>query len=53
VVVVAGGHTVALGRVPELLARTGQADFEAAFVQLAFPVALASPAVLAMPAEAR
>jgi sodium transport system ATP-binding protein len=53
VVVVAGGHTVALGRVPELLARTGQADFEAAFVQLAFPVALASSAVLAMPAEAR
>jgi sodium transport system ATP-binding protein len=36
VVVVAGGRTVAEGSVPELMARTGHADFEAAFVQLAF-----------------
>jgi sodium transport system ATP-binding protein len=36
VVVVAGGRTVAVGTVPELLARTGQSDFEACFVQLAF-----------------
>jgi len=44
VVVMAGGCTVALGSVPELLARTGQTDFEAAFVQLAFPAAPASSA---------
>ena len=36
VVVVAGGRTVATGTVPQLLARTGQTDFEACFVQLAF-----------------
>jgi len=33
---VAGGRTVAEGTVAELLARTGQTDFEASFVQLAF-----------------
>ena len=44
VVVMAGGRTVAVGSVPELLARTGQTDFEAAFVQLAFPAAVPSPA---------
>jgi sodium transport system ATP-binding protein len=37
VVVVAHGRTVARGSVAELLAQTGQADFEEAFVQLAFP----------------
>ena len=36
VVVVAGGRTVATGSVAELLARTGQTDFEEAFVKLAF-----------------
>ena len=36
VVVVAGGRTVAQGTVPALLAQTGQTDFEACFVQLAF-----------------
>ena len=36
VVVVADGRTVAQGSVPELLAQTGQTDFEACFVQLAF-----------------
>ena len=36
VVVVAGGRTVADGSVPELLARTGQTDFEDCFVQLAY-----------------
>jgi sodium transport system ATP-binding protein len=36
VVVVAGGRTVAQGSVPALLAQTGQTDFEAGFVQLAF-----------------
>ncbi|HOB93899.1 MAG TPA: ATP-binding cassette domain-containing protein [Aquabacterium sp.] len=36
VVVVAGGRTVADGSVPALLAQTGQDDFEACFVQLAF-----------------
>jgi len=41
VVVVAGGRTVAEGSVPELLARTGQTDFEACFVQLAFGEAAA------------
>ncbi|MBL8350676.1 MAG: ATP-binding cassette domain-containing protein [Burkholderiaceae bacterium] len=41
VVVVAGGRTVAEGTVPELLARTGQTDFEAGFVQLAFGAAAA------------
>ena len=37
VVVVAEGRTVASGTVAELLARTGQDDFEEAFVHLAFP----------------
>ena len=43
VVVVAGGRTVAQGTVPALLADTGQTDFEACFVQLAFgaPAAVA------------
>ena len=36
VVVVAHGRTVAAGTVAELLERTGQSDFEEAFVQLAF-----------------
>ena len=39
VVVVAGGRTVAVGSVDELCARTGHADFEEAFVALAFPPA--------------
>lgn len=44
VVVVAGGRNVAEGTVPALLARTGHADFEACFVQLAFgPAAGPSP----------
>ena len=37
VVVVAEGRTVASGTVAELLERTGQSDFEEAFVRLAFP----------------
>jgi sodium transport system ATP-binding protein len=37
VVVVAAGRSVAAGTVPELLARTGEQDFEEAFVKLAFP----------------
>ncbi len=36
VVVVADGRTVASGTVPELLARSGESDFEACFVKLAF-----------------
>ena len=45
VVVMAGGRTVAVGSVPELLARTGHSDFEACFVQLAFaPAAVAAAA---------
>ncbi len=36
VVVVAHGRTVAAGSVPELLAQTGESDFEEAFVKLAF-----------------
>ena len=36
VVVVAHGRTVAAGTVPELLAQTGEDDFEEAFVKLAF-----------------
>ncbi len=39
VVVVADGRTVASGTVGELLERTGQSDFEEAFVRLAFPPA--------------
>ncbi|MFM9917679.1 MAG: ATP-binding cassette domain-containing protein [Rhizobacter sp.] len=37
VVVVSRGRSVADGSVDELLAQTGQTDFEEAFVQLAFP----------------
>jgi sodium transport system ATP-binding protein len=37
VVVIADGRTVASGTVAELLERTGQDDFEEAFVRLAFP----------------
>jgi sodium transport system ATP-binding protein len=37
VVVIAQGRTVAQGTVPDLLNRTGQQDFEEAFVALAFP----------------
>jgi sodium transport system ATP-binding protein len=36
VVVVSHGRTVAEGTVPELLERTGDRDFEACFVKLAF-----------------
>jgi sodium transport system ATP-binding protein len=39
VVVVAGGRNVAEGSVPALLARTGRADFESCFVELAFGAA--------------
>ncbi len=39
VVVVARGHVVASGTVPQLLASTGHSDFEESFVQLAFPPA--------------
>ena len=42
VVVVAHGRTVAAGTVPELLAQTGETDFEEAFVKLAF---VADPAL--------
>jgi len=45
VVVVAEGRTVATGTVAELLAETGQRDFEEAFVRLAFPPAPATPAL--------
>ncbi|MDQ6627314.1 MAG: ATP-binding cassette domain-containing protein [Pseudomonadota bacterium] len=48
VVVIADGRSVATGTVPELLERTGEADFEAAFVKLAF-----APVVGAPEAEAR
>ena len=41
VVVVSHGRSVACGTVPELLAQTGQQDFEEAFVALAFGDALA------------
>ncbi len=43
VVVVAQGRTVAAGTVAELNARTDQADFEEAFVALAFPAVAAAP----------
>jgi sodium transport system ATP-binding protein len=43
VVVVAEGRTVATGTVAELLAQTGQRDFEEAFVRLAFPPAPKTP----------
>jgi sodium transport system ATP-binding protein len=42
VVLVSHGRTVAEGTVPELLARSGHADFEAAFVHLAFADELAA-----------
>ena len=42
VVVVAGGRTVADGSVPALRARAGEADFEAAFVRLAYGDAAAA-----------
>jgi sodium transport system ATP-binding protein len=48
VVVVANGRTVANGTVSELLQRTGQTDFEEAFVKLAFgSVALSGRGALA------
>ncbi len=53
VVVVARGRTVAAGTVDELLERTGQTDFEEAFVRLAFvaePVPEAQSALAATPA---
>ncbi len=46
VVLVAQARSVASGTVPELLARTGEQDFEEAFVQLAFapqPLAAVAP----------
>ena len=49
VVVVAAGRTVAEGSVPELLARTGQTDFEACFVQLAYGAAPARAASAGAP----
>ncbi len=49
VVVVADGRTVASGTVPELLERTGETDFEEAFVKLAFT---AAPAVASAPGVA-
>ena len=39
VIVISHGHTVAQGTVAELSARTGQSDFEEAFVDLAFTAA--------------
>jgi sodium transport system ATP-binding protein len=44
VVVVADGCAVASGTVPELLERTGETDFEEAFVKLAFPAETRRPA---------
>ena len=44
VVVVSHGRTVAEGTVPELLERTGDHDFEACFVKLAFAEELAHEA---------
>jgi sodium transport system ATP-binding protein len=41
VVIVARGRSVAAGTVAELLARTGERDFEEAFVTLAFGVGAA------------
>ena len=43
VVVVARGRTVAGGSVPQLLAQTGERDFEEAFVKLAFRAAQVHP----------
>jgi sodium transport system ATP-binding protein len=43
VVVIAGGRTVASGSVQALCAHTGHADFEDAFVALAFPAGPALP----------
>ncbi len=42
VVVVSHGRAVASGTVSELLAQTGEADFEQAFVRLAFPETLSA-----------
>ena len=42
VVVVADGRDVATGTVPELLERTGESDFEEAFVKLAFGGSMAA-----------
>ena len=47
VVVVAHGRTVAAGTVPELLAQTGETDFEEAFVKLAFVADVAPTGVFA------
>ncbi|MEP7056340.1 MAG: ATP-binding cassette domain-containing protein [Caldimonas sp.] len=52
VVVVARGRTVAAGTVAELLERTGENDFEEAFVRLAFDSARAATARIASPPEA-
>ena len=43
VVLVSQGRTVATGTVVELLAQTGQIDFEEAFVALAFSTAVSAP----------
>ena len=43
VVVVAHGRNVASGSVADLLAQTGQSDFEDAFVHLAFSAAPPQP----------
>jgi len=52
VVLVAEGRTVASGTVASLLERTGQRDFEEAFVQLAFPeLAAASTTPAASPTQ--
>jgi sodium transport system ATP-binding protein len=50
VVVVADGRAVASGTVPELLARTGETDFEEAFVKLAYGGDRARHGVEAAPA---
>jgi sodium transport system ATP-binding protein len=47
VVVVSHGRTVATGSVPELLAQTGETDFEEAFVKLAFAPEIGMPAGVA------
>ena len=47
VVVVAEGRAVAAGTVPELLERTGESDFEEAFVKLAFGGTAAAAAEVA------
>jgi sodium transport system ATP-binding protein len=47
VVVMSHGRTVASGSVPELLAQTGETDFEEAFVKLAFAPEIGLPAGVA------